>query len=126
MVESQRYYVQWFRVIDGDSVEVEITANGSIRLPFYSLPIMLGPIKHVVRILGIQAPELRDSGGPEAKEFLRQWLANSRPVFLATDGKRDKYGRLLGDFVSEGATAAESMLAAGHATVAPWKEEPTL
>lgn len=126
MVESQRYYVQWFRVIDGDSVEVEITANGSIRLPFYSLPIMLGPIKHVVRILGIQAPELRDPGGPEAKEFLRNWLATSPPVFLATDGKRDKYGRLLGDFVAEDRAVSEAMLAAGHATVAPWKDEATL
>lgn len=126
MRESQRYHVQWFRVIDGDSVEVEISAYGSIRLPHYNMPIMLGPIRFVVRILGIQAPEIRDPGGPESMEFLRNWLATIPPVFLLTDGKRDKYGRLLGDFVADDAAVSLAMLAAGHATVAPWKDEPTL
>jgi micrococcal nuclease len=48
----------------------------------------------LVRLHGINAPELRETGGIEARERLRG-LVNGRMVRL-DGGKRDKYGRLLG------------------------------
>jgi|GEM_PF-5445707 len=46
-----------------------------------------------VRLLGVDAVELRDSLGPEAKAFTEQWLA--RGPFKIDGCKRDSFGRIL-------------------------------
>lgn len=51
------------------------------------------PAEERVRVLGVNAPELRDSLGPAAKAFTTEWLA--RGSFTLEACKRDSFGRLL-------------------------------
>jgi len=70
---GEYYFVS--KVIDGDTVEL---SNGE-----------------KVRLLGINAPEINEPFGEEAKEFLSKMLEGKK-VYLEEDFKvRDGYGRLL-------------------------------
>lgn len=81
------------RVVDGDTVDLRFRIwTDTIR-------------EDRVRLLGIDTPELR---GPEraqgiaASDYLASRL-NSDQVYLKTDGRKDKYGRLLGILLLAGA-----------------------
>lgn len=52
------------------------------------------PPEERVRVLGVDAVELRDSLGPAARAFTQEWLA--RGPFWVQTCKRDSFGRLLG------------------------------
>ena len=92
-------------VIDGDTITV--TMNG---------------VPQVVRLIGIDAPELDACGGPEAREHLAALLAAG--TFTLTEGgdgeDRDQYDRLL-RYVTDGTSdpvvfdAGRSMLTDGYA-----------
>lgn len=69
------------RVIDGDSVELEIDLGNKIR--------WVGNF----RLNGIDAPELRSAGGPASKAYLQALLAT--PLSRVETFKPDKYGRWL-------------------------------
>ena len=65
------------RVSDGDTIT--IAAEGR---------------KEKVRLIGIDAPELRQEGGPEARQYLAKRILNRR---VKVEGETcDRYGRLLG------------------------------
>jgi micrococcal nuclease len=69
------------RVADGDTVTVDLSGGGRER----------------VRVLGIDTPELGECGGTSARAATRA-LALAKRVSLATDatqGERDRFGRLL-------------------------------
>lgn len=96
------YELYLHRIIDGDTVEVAY---------------LVGP--RSLRINGINAPELRDKGGIEARmELARLAAGGLRPMHFKLSGV-DKYGRLLGDFrafdAEEEGWASERMIANGHA-----------
>ena len=113
-----RYRV--IRVVDGDTVKVDINGGES------------------VRVIGIDAPESVhpnqpvECGGVEASAKARAMLSGKRVSldFDSTQGRRDKYDRLLayvgvpgvGDF-------GEAMLRAGHAEeytyAAPYRRQAT-
>lgn len=80
------YPAEVLRVVDGDTVD----------LKFY---IWVDIVKEArVRLLGIDAPEVRGEereAGLATTAYLRTRVTN-RQVYLKTDGKPDKYGRLLG------------------------------
>lgn len=80
------------RVIDGDSLEV----NGVS-----------------VRLFGIDAPELRDPGGPEARAELRRLIGRRDPYCRVLDV--DRYGRDVARCWAEGRELSLSMIQAGHA-----------
>jgi len=67
------------RIIDGDTIE--ITDAGGIRTR--------------VRLRRVNAPEMDEPGGPEARDALVQKYARRR-VFV-TPYARDRYGRLVAD-----------------------------
>jgi micrococcal nuclease len=79
------------RVIDGDTIEVKID---------FGMRIFT---EQCIRLYGIQAPELRKTGGIEAKLFLETLipatdcfeLITFKPV-LGNRDKKEKYGRYLG------------------------------
>lgn len=94
---------QVIRVIDGDTFEVLYKGD---------------PDK--VRIANIDAWELKDPGGPQAKAYLRR-LIEGKVVQLKTDRARlrDRYGRLLARVYLDQLDVGQEMIDRGHAR--PWE-----
>jgi endonuclease YncB( thermonuclease family) len=87
------------RVVDGDSLWVTPAAAGAEAVE--------------VRLLGIDAPEICQAHGAEARDALRD-LVQGRAVGLKGVG-RDTYGRLLATVTLEGLDVNRRMVAEGHA-----------
>jgi endonuclease YncB( thermonuclease family) len=89
------------RVVDGDTVWL---ATADRRAPLK------------VRMLGIDAPEICQAGGTEAREALRERL-QGRQVRVAVSGSRsrDDYGRLLGRVFVEDEDVGRWMVSSGQA-----------
>ena len=84
------------RVSDGDTIT--IAAEGR---------------KEKVRLIGIDAPELRQEGGPEAQQYLAKRILNRR---VKVEGEtRDRYGRLLGTVYLGEENINLSLVREGHA-----------
>jgi endonuclease YncB( thermonuclease family) len=83
--------ISQIRVIDGDTIHAEVALGFGVFL------------REPIRILGINAPEIRTSDpeeknrGLESKKFVEKELQKAAKTVLLSDGKRDKFGRLLGD-----------------------------
>lgn len=91
------------RVIDGDTICVDVRLVGDVWLH-----------KAPMRLFGINCPEMNTAEGKAAKAFTDAWLlAKDEQVELSKD--RDKYGRLLGDFVAGKERLTAALLKAGHA-----------
>jgi len=96
------------RVIDGDTLEVELTRNVHVRLK------------------DCWAPELRNEGGPEAKKQLER-LIGLKPVIVHIPGDAEgdirdifTFGRVVGVVFVDDTNVSEQMVADGYAT----KEKP--
>lgn len=88
------------RVVDGDTIRVDIDLGADVTLR-----------NQPIRILGIDAPELRGperSRGAESKAALEQFLG-AKPLAVELHGK-DKYGRWLADVFAGDENAALWML----------------
>lgn len=69
----------------------------------------------IVRLIGIDAPELSEPGGDLAKEYLSSLILGNRVILIEGAEKKDSYGRLL-RYVYTGATCVnEEMLRQGYA-----------
>jgi len=89
------------KVIDGDSLRIELRG-----------------LQMDLRLLGIDAPEYNQPGGPEATEFVKAWIAQGGTIDLEYDRKRyGKYGRLLAWVWRDGHLLQEDMVRAGYAQV---------
>lgn len=84
------------RVLDGDTFIL------------YSVGV---PPEERVRVLKVDAFEIRDSLGPAARDFTIRWIAQG--PFLLDACKRDNFGRLLGQVSRRGDTLAKDLIAAG-------------
>ena len=98
------------RVIDGDSMELSIDGAAV-----------------EVRLLGVNAPELRtpagamSCNGAAAREFVGELVASGDDVrFVA--GERDRFGRTLGELVIDGRPVTASLVEAGWA-LALWSAD---
>jgi endonuclease YncB( thermonuclease family) len=92
------------RVIDGDTIVVH-------------MQFMPGKELHGehVRVQGINAPELSQAGGAEARDYARGLLPIESPITLVMS-KEDKYGRCLAKIImADGRDFGDVMLAAGQA-----------
>lgn len=67
------------RVIDGDTIVAQVGDKDPVR----------------VRLVGVDAPELAEKCGGEAKHLLAEMLPVDEPIFLIAEGS-DRYGRTLG------------------------------
>lgn len=95
------------RVIDGDTVVVDVDLGFDIWIR-----------DEVVRLHGINAPELRTSDLEEKKfgEYSKKYVENhlkidQKCILVSKDFRSGKYGRCLGDFRIEDQMLTEMMLA---------------
>lgn len=88
------------RITDGDTVRVQL-ASGSVS----------------VRLHAIDAPELRQPWGREARDALARRLPVGRAVQLEVTAQRDSFGRLVARVLRDGEDLNAWMVQAGHAWV---------
>ena len=112
------YRCKILRIVDGDTVDVDIDLGFGVWLK-----------KERVRIMGIDTPESRTRDKEEKKFGLaaKAWVKQQMPVgshqILKTEidksgeDKKGKFGRILGDFLmgEKGTRLTEMMKKAGHA-----------
>ncbi len=96
------------RIVDGDTAIFCVDAG----LDMY--PVV------AIRLLGVNAPELREAGGKESKAFLEELLPLGAPVLLRTD-KNEDWRRTFERWVAgvrtaDGLDVASEIVAAGHGT----------
>jgi micrococcal nuclease len=95
------------RVSDGDTLWVKPTAGGK-------------PVK--VRLKGIDAPELCQPGGREARDALAR-MALHQPVRI-DEGPRDDHGRRLGTLQRGDEDLQARLVREGHAWSYRWRRDP--
>ncbi len=96
------------RIVDGDTF-IACTSVGLDSYPFVA-----------IRLLGVNAPELREAGGPESKAFLEGLLPLGAPVLLRTEKNEDwrrSFERWVASVLTvKGEDVASEIVAAGHGT----------
>jgi micrococcal nuclease len=106
-----RYSAKLIRVIDGDTVVLEIDQG-------------FRQFRHdqSVRLLGVNAPELHGPNalkGVDAQEFTRAWFRGSLSVYIESyrDEEADHFGRILAIIYRDGDPVSlnDALLAAGKA-----------
>src|SRR6056300_186818 len=111
---NNEYEVKVLKVVDGDTVDVDINLGFGIVLT-----------DERVRILGIDTPESRTSDkiekvfGLAAKARLKE-LLDEEAILITHEDKngedmKGKFGRVLGDFRVGGRTVTEILIEEGHA-----------
>jgi len=97
------------RVVDGDTVHAQV----DLGLETYR--------RIKLRLLNVYAPELREPGGPEARDYLRA-LVDGKSVVVRTEKDRtEKYGRYLCTILLDGQDVNARLVETGHASRTPPK-----
>lgn len=66
-----------------------------------------------IRLWGVDAPELKQQGGPEAKDWLQQRLAQGG--WTVTVRTQDRYQRFVAELPTATGSINQDLVAAGHA-----------
>jgi micrococcal nuclease len=107
-----RWRADVVRVLDGDTVEIEIDLGLGIRLA----PVPNVALCHV-RFLGYDAPELGTDAGNQAAEALRNLMPGAWEVHetvYVNSAALDKYGRILGTIdLPDGRSVIDEMVELG-------------
>ena len=113
-MNTNEYDVKVIKVVDGDTVDVDIDLGFGVMLK-----------DERVRIMGIDTPESRtrdkveDLFGEAAKARLKELMANGGKLITTEDKKgedmKGKFGRILGDFKVDGRKVTEILVEEGHA-----------
>lgn len=101
------YEAQVTRVFDGDTLWVKPLTGGRYRK---------------LRLDGLDAPEICQSGGIESRDALARRLLRQRVT--VTERRRDDYGRGLARLQHEGDDVGGWMVAHGHAWSYRWRQSP--
>src|SRR6056300_384390 len=114
-MQQNEYDVKVLKVVDGDTVDVDIDLGFGVTLT-----------DERVRIMGIDTPESRtrdkveDLFGEAAKARLKELMKDGGKLITTEDRKgedmKGKFGRILGDFrVEDGRKITEILIEEGHA-----------
>lgn len=113
-MQQNEYDVTVLKVVDGDTVDVDIDLGFGVTLK-----------NERVRIMGIDTPESRTSDkvedlfGEAAKARLKQLMEGKAKLITTEDKKgedmKGKFGRILGDFKVDGRKVTEILVEEGHA-----------
>ena len=105
------YRCKILRVVDGDTVDVDIDLGFGIWMH-----------KERIRVMGIDTPESRTRDltekafGLAAKEYVKSLMPiGSMQIIKTQKDKTGKFGRVLGDFIIEGKLLTELMIDNHHA-----------
>ena len=107
------YAVKIVRIVDGDTVDVDIDLGFEVTLK-----------NQRVRLIGIDAPETRTRDADEktrgiaSKNFVETMIPVGSQQYLISreyHGERGKYGRILGDFKIEDSVLTDLMVRHGYA-----------
>jgi micrococcal nuclease len=115
MSTQNEYDVDVIKVVDGDTVDVDIHLGFGIILS-----------DERVRIMGIDTPESRTSDkvedlfGEAAKSRLKELMKEGAKLITTEDrhgeDMKGKFGRVLGDFrLADGRTVTDALVEEGHA-----------
>ena len=114
MTNQNEYDVTVIKVVDGDTVDVDIDLGFGVTLK-----------DERVRIMGIDTPESRtrdkveDLFGEAAKTRLKELLSQGAKLITTEDkygeDMKGKFGRILGDFKVEGKRVTDILIEEGHA-----------
>jgi micrococcal nuclease len=106
-----KYRCKVLRVVDGDTVDVDIDLGFGIWVH-----------RERIRVMGIDTPESRTRDltekafGLAAKEFVKSLMPiGSSQIIKTQKDKTGKFGRVLGDFIIEGKLLTEHMIENCHA-----------
>ena len=108
------YNAQVKRVVDGDTIDVELDLGFDIRL------------KARIRFAGINAPESRTrdpvekQAGLAAKRYVEEWVSEreQQVIIQTTLDDRGKFGRVLGRVLNpDGHCLNDELVSVGHATL---------
>ncbi|MFJ5143039.1 thermonuclease family protein [Streptomyces sp. NPDC088707] len=92
------------RVIDGDTVDLDIDLGFSIR------------ITQRVRLAGINTAEKDTPAGKETSAWVKQWLDTHGPALTVQTHRREKYGRYLATITTaDGQALNQALIDAGRA-----------
>ena len=101
-----KYRCVIIRVVDGDTVDVDIDLGFGIWLK-----------KQRIRLFGVDTPESRTRDLEEkkygllAKEFVKSYLQKDSEQILQTKtDERGKFGRILGEFVADDTTVNQLLI----------------
>ena len=103
------YRVILDRVVDGDTVDVDIDLGFDTWLS-----------KQRIRLYGLDTWESRTrdlevkAKGLLAKEFTKQMVSEAEEIILISHGK-GKYGRILGEVICDGVSLNDALIENGHA-----------
>jgi micrococcal nuclease len=113
-MQQNEYDVRVIKVVDGDTVDVDIDLGFGVTLT-----------DERVRIMGIDTPESRtrdkveDLFGEAAKARLGQLMSNGGKLITTEDRKgedmKGKFGRILGDFKIGDKLVTDILIEEGHA-----------
>ena len=113
-MQQNKYDVTVIKVVDGDTVDVDIDLGFGVTLR-----------DERVRIMGIDTPESRtrdkveDLFGEAAKARLKELMKDGGKLITTEDKKgedmKGKFGRILGDFEVGDRRVTEIMIEEGHA-----------
>ncbi|MGY9026217.1 MAG: thermonuclease family protein, partial [Candidatus Pelagibacterales bacterium] len=114
-MQQNEYDVVVVKIVDGDTVDVDIDLGFGVTLR-----------DERVRIMGIDTPESRtrdkveDLFGEAAKERLKVLMKDGGKLITTEDRKGDdmkgKFGRILGDFrIGDGRKVTDILIEEGHA-----------
>ena len=114
-MQNNEYDVKVIKVVDGDTVDVDIDLGFGVTLT-----------DERVRIMGIDTPESRtrdkveDLFGEAAKERLKVLMKDGGKLITTEDRKgedmKGKFGRILGDFrIGDGRKVTDILIEEGHA-----------
>ena len=111
---QNEYDVTVIKVVDGDTVDVDIDLGFGVCLK-----------DERVRIMGIDTPESRTSDkvedlfGEAAKARLKELMKNGAKLITTEDkhgeDMKGKFGRILGDFKVDGKRVTDILIEEGHA-----------
>lgn len=103
------YKVKILKIVDGDTVDVDIDLGFNIIMK-----------DQRVRIIGIDTPESRTTDpieklfGIAAKNKLQEIIGEEDSILKTFPEEKDKFGRILGDFVTKNGLASKILIEEGY------------
>lgn len=120
VIPEHRYEAKLVRVLDGDSVDVIVTARATTRLPGRDLELSTSSLE-TVRLAGVNAPESKGKCeaerklAQEARLYVEGRLRGETFEIVTRGDEREKFGRVLADIEVGGLSLSRELIRRGFA-----------